>query len=153
MRRFSILLLFLFCSFSSAQAQGMGPKESTGTFSGAVLGGAIGSMFGGDAAGRIVGGLAGAAIGGMIGNRIGASLDEEDQRRLAQATRQAMSSGGASKFSNSRTGVKGSARVTKTSKNPSGQTCRTVTQEVVLKNGSVSRDTVTGCKGLNGWSV
>jgi hypothetical protein len=38
-------------------------------------------------------------------------------------------------------------------KNASGQACRTVAQEVVLKDGSVVRDQVTGCKGANGWAV
>jgi len=131
----------------------MGPKESGGTVGGALIGGILGSAFGGSGAGRVVGGLAGAAVGGFIGNRIGASLDEEDRRAMANSTRSAMTSGSARSFSNRKTGVRGSAKVIGNSRNASNQPCRTVQQEVVLKDGSVVRDTVTGCKGPNGWSV
>lgn len=153
MRNVAIFLVLLLLCVGTARAQEMGPKETMGTVGGALLGGVFGSMIGGNAAGHIVGGIAGAAIGGFIGNRFGASLDEQDRIALAQATKRAMTSGGRSSFSNRNTGVRGTARVTGTSKNLVGQTCRTVEQEVVLKDGSVSRDTVTGCKGPNGWSV
>jgi surface antigen len=137
---------------SVAQAQ-MGPKESGGTVGGALIGGVLGSALGGSGAGRIVGGVAGAAVGGMIGNRIGASLDEEDRRAMSRSTRSAMTSGSSSQFTNKKTGVKGTAKVISNSRNASGQACRTVAQEVVLKDGSVVRDQVTGCKGANGWAV
>lgn len=151
MRRIIVFLVLVFST--PVWAQPMGPNETIGTFGGALVGGAVGSMFGGNAAGHIVGGIAGAAIGGFLGNRIGASLDEQDRRSLALATQKSMSSGGRSGFSNKRTGVRATTRVTGTSKNLTGQTCRTVEQEVVLKDGSVSKDTVTGCKGPNGWAV
>lgn len=152
MRKFLAFLLAVLL-VSPVWAQSKPSKESFGTIGGMLLGGAVGSMFGGNAAGHVAGAIAGAAIGGFVGNRIGASLDKQDRVSLARATRKAMASGGQSSFSNKRTGVRGATRVTNTSKNASGQTCRTVEQEVVMKDGTVSRDTVTGCKGANGWSV
>ena len=144
--------LVLVVSGTAAQAQ-MGPKEQGGTVGGALIGGVLGSALGGSAAGRIVGGVAGAAVGGLIGNRIGASLDEEDRRAMMRSTRSALASGSSSQFTNKKTGVRGTAKVVGTSKNASGQACRTVAQEVVMKDGSVVRDQVTGCKGPNGWAV
>lgn len=145
-------VLVLILSGTASQAQ-MGPKESGGTVGGALLGGVLGSALGGSGAGRIVGGVAGAAVGGFIGNRIGASLDEEDRRAMSRSTRTALTSGSSSQFSNKKTGVRGTAKVISNTKNASGQACRTVAQEVVLKDGSVVRDQVTGCKGANGWAV
>jgi surface antigen len=145
-------ILVLTVSGAAAHAQ-MGPKESGGTVGGALIGGVLGSALGGSGAGRIVGGVAGAAVGGFIGNRIGASLDEEDRRAMSRSTRSAMTSGSSSQFANKKTGVKGSAKVISNTRNASGQACRTVAQEVVLKDGSVVRDQVTGCKGPNGWAV
>lgn len=144
--------LVLTLSGATAQAQ-MGPKESGGTVGGALLGGVLGSALGGSGAGRIVGGVAGAAVGGLIGNRIGASLDEEDRRAMSRSTRAALTSGSSSQFTNKKTGVRGTAKVISNTKNASGQACRTVAQEVVMKDGSVVRDQVTGCKGANGWAV
>jgi surface antigen len=145
-------VLVLTMSGTAAQSQ-MGPKESGGTVGGALIGGVLGSALGGSGAGRIVGGVAGAAVGGFIGNRIGASLDEEDRRAISRSTRSAMTSGSSSQFTNKKTGVRGTAKVVGSSRNASGQACRTVAQEVVLKDGSVVRDQVTGCKGPNGWAV
>jgi surface antigen len=147
-------VLVLTISGAAAQSQQqMGPKETGGTVGGALIGGVLGSALGGSGAGRIVGGVAGAAVGGFIGNRIGASLDEEDRRAMSRSTRSAMTSGSSSQFTNKKTGVRGTAKVIGNSRNASGQACRTVAQEVVLKDGSVVRDQVTGCKGPNGWAV
>ena len=135
---------------NSAIAQQLGPKEGIGTGLGAILGGVIGSQVG---RGSVLGGVAGAVIGGLIGNRIGAALDEQDRRSLEQITRATMSSGSSRSFRNKKTGVRGTTRVVNNSRNASGQACRTVQQEVVLRDGSLSRDTVTGCRGQNGWVV
>ena len=128
----------------------MGQKEGAGTFTGALIGGAIGSMFGGGVGERIVGGVVGAAIGGMIGNRIGASLDEQDRIALARATRNAFATGRTQRFSG-RAG-RGTAHVLSSS-NVNGQPCRTVRQEFVLKDGTVLTDELSGCRGPNGWKV
>ena len=51
----------------------------------------------------------GSQIGSVVGGAIGAALDEEDRQALARATRAAFVSGQNKTFSNSRTGVRGSA--------------------------------------------
>jgi hypothetical protein len=51
-----------------------------------------------------------------------------------------------------RTGVRARAQVVSSQK-VQGRPCRTVKQEVVLKDGSVMSDTVRACRGPNGWEV
>ncbi len=133
-----------------AHAQ-MGTKESQGTFTGALIGGTIGALVGGGRGGSLAGGLIGVAVGGLIGNRIGASLDEQDRAALARATKAAFTSGRSQGFSG-RSGVRGRAEVVSSS-NVDGKPCRTVKQEVILKDGSVLSDEVSACKGPNGWQV
>jgi len=130
----------------------MGQKEAGGTAVGTIFGSILGGVIGGRAGSALVGGLAGAAIGGLIGNRIGAQLDEQERLALARATRSAFASGRAHSFS-ARSGVHGRASVVSTS-NTYGKTCRTVKQEVTLKNGSVLNGTVSACRGANGrWEI
>lgn len=129
----------------------MGPKESQGTVGGALVGGIIGGFIGGGGSNSVVGSIAGAAIGGLIGNRIGASLDEQDRLALARATRAAFASGRSQHFSR-RSGVHGRIDVVSSTK-VDGKPCRTVKQEVVLKDGSVLSDTVSACRGPHGWQV
>ncbi|HZL31834.1 MAG TPA: glycine zipper domain-containing protein [Pseudolabrys sp.] len=134
----------------TAKAQ-MGPKESEGTISGALLGGIVGGFIGHGGSSSVVGAIAGTAIGGLIGNRIGASLDEQDRAALARATRAAFVSGKSQRFSR-RAGVHGQVQVT-SSTNIDGKPCRTVRQEIILKDGNVLNDTVSACRGPNGWQV
>jgi len=136
---------------SMANAQ-MGPKEGEGFFGGALLGGVIGSFIGRGGADSVIGGIAGAAIGGFIGSQIGAALDEQDRLALARATQAAFSSGKAQRFSNRRTGVRGTVEVSSSNRDADGRLCRTVQQEVV-KGDSVMHDTVTACRGEHGWKV
>lgn len=148
-----IAVVVLALGLAGCNTPQMGQRESIGTGVGALAGGIIGASIGGNAGQRIVGGLVGAAIGGFIGNRIGAYLDEQDRRNMASITNAAFASGGTRSFSNRRTGVRGTARVVNTS-TQGGQTCRTVQQEVVLRDGSVQRDTVNGCRVAGGrWVV
>lgn len=138
-------------SAAPSQAQ-MGPQESGGTLGGSILGGVIGGAIGGRGSRAVVGAVAGAAIGGMIGNRIGAALDAQDRAAVAQATRSAMTSGKSRSYVSKRTGIKARAQVVSSTKT-AGRECRTIKQEVVLKDGSVLNDTVRACKGPNGWEV
>jgi uncharacterized protein YcfJ len=132
-------------------AQG-GPREEEGTAAGAILGGVIGGLIGGRGAAAVGGAFAGAAIGGFIGNRIGAALDEEDRIAFERATRRAIVSGRSQRYRNKRTGVSARAQVVSSQK-VQGKPCRTVKQEVVLKDGKVMSDTVRACRGPNGWEV
>jgi surface antigen len=134
-----------------AQAQ-FGPRESEGTAAGAIFGGIIGGALGGRGGGAVAGAIAGSVIGGLIGNRIGAALDEEDRRAFEQTTRVAITSGKSRRYTSKKTGVKARAQVV-SSRQVDGRECRTVKQEVVLKDGSVLSDTVRACKGPNGWQT
>jgi surface antigen len=91
-------------------------------------------------------------IGSLIGSAVGAALDEEDRRVMQATTRQALESGKTRRFRSKRSGVQGRATVVSSQK-VSGKQCRTVKQEVVLKDGSTVSDTLSACKGPNGWEV
>jgi len=135
-----------------APAPAQGPHEEGGTAAGAMLGGVIGGLIGGRGGAAVGGAIAGAAIGGFIGNRIGAALDEEDRIAFERATRRAIISGKSQRYANKRTGVRARAQVVSSQK-VQGKPCRTVKQEIVLKNGNVVSDTVRACRGPNGWEV
>jgi surface antigen len=145
------IIVALCASILPSQAQ-MGPREGEGTAAGALLGGVIGGLAGGRGSGGVAGAIAGAAIGGFIGNRIGAALDEQDRLALARATQAAAASGRPKQFSSKRTGARGRAEVVSSSQ-VNGRQCRTIRQEVVLKDGSSLNDTVRACKGPKGWEV
>lgn len=49
--------------------------------------------------------------------------------------------------------MSGKVAVTGSHVNSSGQQCRTVRQEVIVKSGTTLSDTVSACKGANGWDV
>ncbi len=128
-----------------------GPKQQSGAVIGALAGGLIGSQFG-SGGGSVVAGIGGAVLGGLIGGGIGAQLDAQDRERLNSITTASIRTGASRSFRNGKTGVRGSTKVIRTS-NADGQLCRTVQQNVTSANGQVSTDTVSGCKGPNGWSV
>lgn len=131
-----------------------GQKEAQGTLVGSVVGGMIGGYIpgGNSVAGQVLRSQAG-TIGSLVGGAIGAALDEEDRQRLAQATRAAIAGGQPKSFSNKQSGVRGKVTVTRSHVNDSGQQCRTVKQEVIVKDGTTLSDTVSACKGPNGWDV
>jgi surface antigen len=130
----------------------MGPREGEGTAAGAILGGVIGGLIGGRGGAAVGGAIIGTVVGGLIGNRIGASLDEEDRVAMERATRAAITSGKSQRYANKRTGVKARAQVISSQK-VDGKPCRTIKQEVVLKDGNTVSDTVRACRGPNGWQV
>jgi surface antigen len=144
-------LTILAGSIAPAPAQ-MGPREGEGTAAGAILGGVVGGLIGGRGGAAVGGAIIGTVVGGLIGNRIGAALDEEDRRAMERATRAAITSGKAQRYANKRTGVKVRARVVSSQK-VDGKPCRTIKQEVVLKDGNTVSDTVRACRGPNGWEV
>ena len=129
----------------------MGTKETQGTMGGVLLGGILGGVIGGGGASSVIGAISGAAVGGLIGNRVGASLDQQDRAALSRATRAAFVSGHSQRFAR-RAGAHGSVTVV-SSTNEGGKPCRTVSQEVVLKDGSTLSDTVSACRGPHGWQV
>ncbi len=87
-------------------------KQDVGTVLGGVLGAAAGSQIG-DGGGRVIAVIVGAAAGAWIGNQIGRYLDEEDQKKLAEATQTTAVSGQPISWTNPDTGVRGTTRVIK----------------------------------------
>ena len=60
-------------------------KQQLGTGLGAAAGGLLGNQVG-RGTGRVLATAAGAVVGGYVGNRIGKNLDEQDRKRLSDAT-------------------------------------------------------------------
>lgn len=65
--------------------KGQPTNQATGTFMGAALGGAIGGL----AFGSVGGVVGGAVVGAIAGNLVGKALDDQERRRLAEATQNA----------------------------------------------------------------
>jgi surface antigen len=127
-----------------------GQKEEKGEEIGSIIGGIVGAYIPGNSIGAQILQNHGDLIGGIIGGAIGAALDEEDRKMLAQSTQTAFTSGKTQSFSNPKTGVRGSVRVTATRTNPDGRHCRTVKQDVRVKDGRTASETVSACKGPGG---
>ena len=145
-----VLALSVMCSSLAAVAQG--PKEQQGQAVGGFLGNILSVIPGGGSVGGQIARQMAPTIGAAVGGSIGAQLDEEDRQALARATQRALSSGNAQSFRGKSSGARGNATITSNSKAANGQPCRTVKQDVILKNGTVLSDTVSACKGPNGWS-
>lgn len=159
-----VCLLFLLVG---CQTTGNMTNEQKGTGAGAVFGATVGGLLGGGEMGIIVGGV----LGGLLGNAFGSYLDEEDQKKLANSTQKALDSGESQAWDNPDTGVKAEvlvkdipeikkAEVVPTRKAQvasanlsNSQTCREVTQNITLKDGSTKTETVKACKGPDGWEI
>jgi surface antigen len=152
-RSIKILITAASAVFLVGCNQTAGPRQQSGTVIGALVGGAIGSQFGGNVGSRIAAGVLGAAIGGLIGNQIGGYLDEQDRARLAAITRQTAITGSTRQFTSLKSGARVRTRVVNTRVNVAGDTCRTVEQEIVLRDGTAARDTVQACRTNGQWQV
>jgi surface antigen len=128
----------------------IGQKEEQGAEIGSIIGGIVAPYIPGSSIGAQIVRNHGDLIGEIIGGAIGASLDEEDRKMLEKSTRTAMTTGKSQTFANKKTGVRGTAKVTATRTNSAGRQCRTVKQEVKLKDGKGVEDSVTACKGSGG---
>ena len=147
----TICFALLACSTTTSYDQ-VGQKQEQGEEIGSIIGDMLGTYLpvGNSVAGQVLKTHAG-TIGGLVGSAIGASLDEEDRQALDKATRASFESGQSRSFTNKRTGVRGSVTVTNTRLNQSGQQCRTVKQDVKLKDGTALSENVSACKGPDGW--
>ena len=65
--------------------RGQPNNQTTGTVMGAALGGVVGGL----AFGSVGGAVGGALVGGLAGNLVGRALDDQERRRLAEATQYA----------------------------------------------------------------
>lgn len=80
-------------------------KEDSGAIIGTVLGAALGSQLGkGD--GRIAGALVGAFAGGMLGKQLGAYFDEQDRKRMEDASQKAAETGKPQVYISQKTGAR-----------------------------------------------
>jgi len=68
--------------------RGQPTNQTTGTVMGAALGGVVGGL----AFGSVGGVVGGALVGAVAGNLVGKALDDQERRRLAQATQTAFDS-------------------------------------------------------------
>ncbi len=144
-----------------------GPSaQTTGTAMGAVLGGVVGG-FAFNSVGGVVGG---ALIGALAGNLVGRALDDQERRRLAQATEQAFvadtnqpttytveptkpaggSGSGGMTATNAPTGsaqptVVSAKPVGPAAAKPDGSTCRPI-ELTATKNGQTTTETTTFCQ-------
>ena len=125
-------------------------------------------------------GLATAALCGWAGSEIGKMLDERDRKRHAEATTKALETGQPQVWTSPDTGASGEITVKRTASMPAGTSsmptsqpategvsgptgtsqtaaqsrlCRTVTQTIVLKDGTTKTEDLTACKGPNGWEA
>ena len=137
-------------SLTGANAQGS--KEEQGSVLGGIFGAIVGNVIPGGGIGSEIARTAAPFVGSAIGASIGAQLDEEDRQALAAATKRAFSSG-SSQSVRGKHGSKISVKVAANTKNAAGQQCRTVRQDVILKNGSTLSDTVSACKDGRGWVI
>jgi surface antigen len=147
------LSIVLICAaLAACSGTEYGQKQAEGQEIGSIIGGIVGPYIPGGSVAAQIARNHSDVIGGLIGGAIGAALDEEDRLALEKSTRQAFASGKSRSFSNKKTGVSGSVKVTG-SRVEQGRQCRTVQQDVKLKDGTALKDTVSACKGPNGWEV
>jgi surface antigen len=146
----SVLLAASFmCLGGCSQTQPMVDKTAAGLALGSVGGGLIASRIPGAG---VAGTLLGAAAGGAVGAAIGAALDEQDRQEMARLTQVSFETGQDQEFASPRTGARVSVKVVKTV-TVAQKTCRTAQQDVELNDGSKSSNSVTACKGPNGWVI
>ena len=135
--------------------RGQPNNQTTGTVMGAALGGVVGGL----AFGSVGGVVGGALIGGLAGNLVGRALDDQERRRLAEATQNAFvaqnnvattytveptktSSSGASTAPPT---VVSAKPVGSASSRADGSTCRPI-ELTATKNGQTTTETTTFCK-------
>jgi surface antigen len=129
-------------------------NQTTGTLLGAALGGTVGGLAFGTAGGLV----GGALVGALAGNLVGRALDEQERRRLAEATQRAYASDTdeatvytvePAKTNSSApppqpTVVAAKPAGPKTTR-PDGGTCRPI-ELTATKNGQTTRETTTFCQ-------
>ena len=129
-------------------------NQTTGTLLGAALGGTVGGLAFGTAGG-VVGG---ALVGALAGNLVGRALDDQERRRLAEATQRAYASetDEATVYTVEPARTNSSAPppqptvvaakpVGPKTTRPDGGTCRPI-ELTATKNGQTTRETTTFCQ-------
>jgi surface antigen len=129
-----------------------GPKTGIGAALGAAGGGLLGAAAGGSATGI----AAGVLLGGLLGGATGSLLDDQDKRRAANATQQALESkpsGATTTWTNPDTGHSGSVTPVRTYQASNGQYCREYEQSVTI-GGKPQKSYGTACRQPDGsWQI
>ena len=136
--------------------RGQPTNQATGTAVGAVVGGAVGGL----AFGSWGGAVGGALVGALAGNLVGKALDDQERRRLAEATQNAFVAETnvpttytvepAKTSSSSSTAappptVVAAKPVAPATTRADGSTCRPI-ELTATKNGQTTTETTTFCK-------
>lgn len=135
--------------------RGQPTNQTTGTVVGAGLGGLVGGL----AFGSVGGVVGGALIGGLAGNLVGRALDDQERRRLAEATQNAFvaennvpttytvepTKTSSSSSTTAPPTVVSAKPVGSASSRADGSTCRPI-ELTATKNGQTTSETTTFCK-------
>ena len=135
--------------------RGQPTNQTTGTVMGAALGGVVGGL----AFGSVGGAVGGALVGGLAGNLVGRALDDQERRRLAEATQYAFvaennvpttytvepTKTSSSAASAAPPTVVSAKPVAPASSRADGSTCRPI-ELTATKNGQTTTETTTFCK-------
>src|SRR5260221_6649299 len=133
-------------------------NQTTGTFLGAALGGTVGGL----AFGSVGGAVGGALVGALAGNLVGRALDDQERRRLAEATQRAYvgetnepvtytvepkappptQTAQAQAAAPAQPTIVGATPVGPKASRPDGSTCRPI-ELTATKNGQTTRETTT----------
>ena len=129
-------------------------NQTTGTILGAALGGTVGGL----AFGTVGGVVGGTLVGALAGNLVGRALDDQERRRLAEATQRAYASetDEATVYTVEPARTNSSAPppqptvvaakpVGPKTTRPDGGTCRPI-ELTATKNGQTTRETTTFCQ-------
>jgi surface antigen len=132
-------------------------NQTTGTLLGAALGGTVGGLAFGSAGG-VVGG---ALVGALAGNLVGRALDDQERRRLAEATQRAYvgeinepvvytvepkaTPTAQAAPAPAQPTVVAATPVGPKASRPDGSTCRPI-ELTATKNGQTTRETTTFCQ-------
>jgi surface antigen len=130
-----ILPLIVACApTSEISSTNQGPKQTAGTISGMVIGGALANDMAGDSKNKGIATILGAFVGGVIGQNIGAQLDERDRLLAGEAYNTALEynpSDKAAEWRNPDTGNYGRVVPVNTYRQ-NGRYCREFTQEIFV---------------------
>lgn len=111
-----------------------GPKQTAGTLSGMVIGGALANDMAGESKNKGIATILGAFVGGVIGQNIGAQLDERDRLLADEAYNTALEynpTDKAAEWKNPDTGNYGRVVPVNTYRQ-NGRYCREFTQEIFI---------------------
>ena len=148
---FSSIVLTSLTGCETTGSNSLLSTQNVSTGAGAIVGGLIGNQAGGGN-GKILTTIAGVAAGAWIGNQIGQYLSQNDQKVLEDRTRATLDTGKPQHFKNPETGVSAKTQLIEPDQ-PQEKNCKTVLQQVTLKDKSKRTQNVQACKINGAWKV